>query len=63
MEINRDMTANTTPGPVQHLDPAWRCWEYDDDGTKIYKVTEGYNKKTPYTHKHYWSVHFWKGRG
>ena len=57
------MTANTTPGPVQHLDPAWRCWEYDDDGTKIYKVTEGYNKKTPYTHKHYWGVHFWKGRG
>ncbi len=55
-------SANTVSGPVQSLDPAWRCWEYDGDGTKIYKVTEGYNKKTPYTKKHYYSVHFWKGR-
>ncbi len=55
-------SANTVSGPVQFLDPAWRCWEYDGDGTKIYKVTEGYNKKTPYTKKHYYSVHFWKGR-
>lgn len=56
------MNANTAPGPIQSLDPAWRCWEYDGDGTKIYKVTEGYNKKTQYTKKHYYGVHFWKGR-
>ena len=56
------MNANTAPGPIQSLDPAWRCWEYDGDGTKIYKVTEGYNKKTQYTKQHYYGVHFWKGR-
>jgi len=57
------MTANTAPGPVQNIDPAQRCWEYDGDGTMIYKLSEGYNTKTPYTKTHYWSVHFWKGRG
>lgn len=29
------------------LDPDKRDWEYDGDGTKIYKVEKGYNHKTP----------------
>ena len=33
---------------VQSLDPAKRDWEYDDDGTRIYKVTAGKPVKTPY---------------
>ena len=33
-------------GPFQSHDPDWRVWEYDDDGTKIYKADQGYQKKT-----------------
>jgi hypothetical protein len=29
------------------LDPDNRDWEYDGDGTKIYKVEKGYGHKTP----------------
>lgn len=29
------------------LDPDNREWEYDGDGTKIYKVEKGYGHKTP----------------
>lgn len=29
------------------LDPDKRDWEYDGDGTKIYKETKGYGHKTP----------------
>ena len=29
------------------LDPDKRDWEYDGDGTKIYKESEGYSHKTP----------------
>ena len=32
-------------GPVQSHNPDERVWEYDDDGQKIYKVNQGYNKK------------------
>ena len=39
-----------------------RFWEYDGDGTKIYKLDQGYNRKTIYTEEHYRKVHFWKGR-
>lgn len=50
-------------GPVQSHDPDKRIWEYDGCGNKIYKITEGYNKKTLYTQEHYWGTHFWKNRG
>ena len=45
------------------LDPDKRVWEYDDDGTKIYKPDQGYQKKTLYTKEHYWGTHWWRGRG
>ena len=32
----------------QSLDPAERDWEYDGDGTRIYKVKAGFIGKTPY---------------
>ena len=34
----------------------------DGDGTKIYKLDQGYHGKTVYTKEHYLNVHFWKGR-
>ena len=34
------------------LDPDKRVWEYDGDGTKIYKLDQGYCKKTLYTKEH-----------
>jgi hypothetical protein len=49
-------------GPIQSHDPEKRVWEYDGDGNKIYKLNQGYSKKTPYTKEHYWGTHFWKGR-
>ena len=33
---------------VQSLDTAERDWEYDDDGTRIYKVRAGKPLKTKY---------------
>ena len=33
---------------VQSPDPAERDWEYDNDGTRIYKPEAGYGCKTPY---------------
>ena len=48
---------------VIELDPDKRVWEYDDDGTKIYKPDQGYQQKTPYSKEHYWGTHWWKGRG
>ena len=33
---------------IDQIDPDKRVWEYDDDGTKIYKVDQGYPTKTPY---------------
>ena len=50
-------------GPIQSHNPEERVWEYDDDGQKIYKVNQGYNKKTSYTKEHYYGTHFWKNRG
>ena len=50
-------------GPIQSHDPDERVWEYDDDGQKIYKANQGYNKKTLYTKEHYYGTHFWKNRG
>jgi len=44
------------------IDPDQRVWEYDGDGTKIYKIEEGYPFKTLYTEDHYLTVHFWKQR-
>jgi hypothetical protein len=44
------------------IDPDQRVWEYDGDGTKIYKIKEGYPFKTLYTEDHYLTVHFWKQR-
>jgi len=44
------------------IDPDKRVWEYDGDGTKIYKIQEGYGCKTLYTEEHFLNIHFWKGR-
>ena len=33
------------------IDPAEREWEYDGDGTKIYKLEAGYGAKTPWPKK------------
>ena len=33
---------------IQSLDPAERDWEYDGDGTRIYKPEAGNIGKTPY---------------
>ena len=33
---------------IQSPDPSERDWEYDGDGTRIYKVEAGYGTKTPY---------------
>ena len=30
------------------LDPAHRLWEYDGDGTQIYKLECGFGSKTPW---------------
>ena len=49
-------------GPLQSHDPEERVWEYDGDGTKIYKVDQGYHKKTLYTKEHYYGTHFWRNR-
>ena len=51
-----------SPEQIREIIPELRVWEYDGDGTKIYKLDQGYDKKTPYTKKHYYSIHFWKGR-
>ena len=45
------------------VDPDKRVWEYDGDGTKIYKLAQGYKRKTLYTKEHYWGTHWWRGRG
>ena len=47
---------------IKEIIPDERVWEYDGDGTKIYKLAQGYNRKTIYTEEHYRKVHFWKGR-
>ena len=47
---------------IKEIIPDERVWEYDGDGTKIYKLDQGYNRKTVYTKEHYLNVHFWKGR-
>ena len=46
---------------IKEICPDLRVWEYDGDGTKIYKLDQGYNRKTVYTKEHYLNVHFWKG--
>ena len=33
---------------LKKIDPAKRDWEYDGDGTKIYKLEAGFVTKTPY---------------
>ena len=33
---------------IDQIDPDKRVWEYDADGTKIYKVDQGYPTKTPF---------------
>ena len=33
---------------IDQIDPDKRVWEYDDDGTKIYKVDQGYHTKPPF---------------
>jgi len=47
---------------LKEIDPDQRVWEYDGDGTRIYKPEEGYGCKTLYTENHYLTVHFWKKR-
>jgi len=37
----------------QSLDPAEREWEYDGDGSRIYKPEAGYGCKTPYEQKEF----------
>ncbi len=56
------MNKEIKEGPVQSHDPDERVWEYDGDGNKIYKLNQGYEKKTLYTKTHYYGTHFWKGR-
>ena len=34
------------------LDPDKRLWEYDDDGSKIYKLECGFGTKTPWDGGH-----------
>ena len=34
---------------IKEIIPDERVWEYDGDGTKIYKLDQGYNRKTIYT--------------
>ena len=36
---------------LKEIDPAKREWEYDGDGTKIYKLEAGYTGKTLYPKK------------
>ena len=55
--------ANKKKINVTEIDPDKRVWEYDGDGTKIYKPDQGYQKKTLYTKEHYWGTHWWRGRG
>jgi len=33
---------------IQSPDPSERDWEYDGDGTRIYKIEAGYGTKTLY---------------
>ena len=47
---------------TREINPDLRVWEYDGDGTRIYKLEEGYGCKTVYTEDHYLTVHFWKKR-
>ena len=47
---------------LKEIDPDQRVWEYDGDGNRIYKPSEGYGCKTLYTPEHYVNVHFWKKR-
>ena len=47
---------------IKEICPDLRVWEYDDDGTKIYKLNQGYQQKTIYTKEHFLNVHFWRGR-
>ena len=55
--------ANKKKINIMEIDPDKRVWEYDGDGTKIYKPDQGYQKKTLYTKEQYWGTHWWKGRG
>ena len=58
LSMSGDKKGEKPEGPVQSHNPDERVWEYDGDGKKIYKLDEGYQKKTPYTESH-----FWKDRG
>ena len=55
--------ANKKKINIMEIDPDKIVWEYDHDGTKIYKPDQGYQQKTLYTKEHYWGTHWWKGRG
>ena len=46
MEHQLDLFATTTN---INLDPDDRDWEYDGDGSKIYKPSAGFSRKTSYT--------------
>ena len=48
---------------TREINPDLRVWEYDGDGTRIYKPEAGYGCKTLYSEEHYLTVHFWKRRG
>jgi len=44
---------------VQSLDPDERDWEYDGDGTRIYKLKAGYIGKTRYRDEYeQWKARF-----
>lgn len=44
---------------LQSLDPQERDWEYDGDGSRIYKLEAGYGCKTPYqTEYEIWKERF-----
>ena len=38
---------------IDQIDPDKRVWEYDDDGTKIYKVDQGYPTKNDHVESDY----------
>ena len=37
--------ANKKKINIMEIDPDKRVWEYDDDGTKIYKPDQGYQQR------------------
>lgn len=50
-EWDRTVGYGPVPEEYKDIDPELREWEYDGDGTKIYKPEAGYGTKTLYEKK------------